>query len=117
MSISVDADHTWQGFGTVALVLSAIVWSAFCGPVSPPKAPMRAPMPHLRWNGDRVRIALCYAAFGFGYIIPATFLPAMARRYVTDPTAFGLAWPIFGAAAALSTWVARWLHAMNNRKL
>jgi len=40
---------------------------------------------------------------GFGYILPATFLPALAREVVDDPHVFGLAWPVFGVAAALST--------------
>jgi predicted MFS family arabinose efflux permease len=46
---------------------------------------------------------LAYGAYGFGYIIPATFLPVMAREVVSDPAVFGWAWPVFGAAAALST--------------
>ena len=45
----------------------------------------------------------CYGAFGLGYILPATFLPAAARRLVDDPAVFGWTWPVFGAAAALST--------------
>lgn len=118
MSLSVDADHAWQWFGATALLLTATVWSAFHHRPSPPEVAVSPPMPRVRWNRDRARVALCYAALGFGYIIPATFLPAMARRYITNPTVFGLAWPVFGAAAALSTWVAaRWLHAMDNRKL
>jgi predicted MFS family arabinose efflux permease len=40
---------------------------------------------------------------GFGYILPATFLPVLARAVVDDPSVFGAAWPVFGAAAALST--------------
>ena len=116
MSIPVDADHAWQWFGAMALLLTALIWPAFHGRPSSPKGSVR--MPRVRWTRDRVRVALCYAALGFGYIIPATFLPAMAHRYVTDPTTFGLAWPVFGAAAALSTWIAaRWLHAIDNRKL
>jgi hypothetical protein len=39
---------------------------------------------------------------GFGYIL-ATFLPTLAREVVDDPQLFGLAWPVFGLAAALST--------------
>jgi len=46
---------------------------------------------------------LCYGALGFGYIIPATFLPAAARALVNDPAVFGWTWPAFGLAAALST--------------
>ncbi len=48
-------------------------------------------------------LIVCYGAFGFGYIIPATFIPAMASRLVDNPWIFGLAWPFFGAAAAAST--------------
>jgi hypothetical protein len=53
-----------------------------------------------------VRLVLCYGASGFGYIIPATFVPVMARELVKDPLVFGWSWPIFGIAAALSTLVA-----------
>ena len=38
-------------------------------------------------------LVLCYGAFGFGYIVPATFLPAMAQQLVSDPLVFGLTWP------------------------
>jgi len=48
-------------------------------------------------------IILCYGLLGFGYILPATFLPVMARSVVSDPRLFGLAWPVFGLTAALST--------------
>jgi hypothetical protein len=42
--------------------------------------------------------------------VPATFLPAMARQLASDPLVFGLTWPLFGLAAALSVAaVARWL--------
>ena len=55
-------------------------------------------------------LVLCYGAMGFGYILPATFLPLLARSVVDDPLLFGLAWPVFGLMAALSTWfAARWL--------
>jgi predicted MFS family arabinose efflux permease len=40
---------------------------------------------------------------GYGYILPATFLPSLARGVVDDPRLFGLAWPVFGATAAVST--------------
>jgi predicted MFS family arabinose efflux permease len=47
---------------------------------------------------------------GFGYILPATFLPVLARSVVDDPRWFGLAWPVFGLTAAVSTLLAgRWL--------
>ena len=46
---------------------------------------------------------LCYGALGFGYILPATFLPAAARDLVPDPAVFGWVWPAFGVAAAIPT--------------
>ena len=55
-------------------------------------------------------LILCYGAFGYGYIVPATFLPTMARQLVDDPLIFGLTWPLFGLAAAVSVALAsRWL--------
>lgn len=45
---------------------------------------------------------VCYGLFGYGYIIPATFLPALARGHIDDPVMFGWIWPLFGTAAALS---------------
>lgn len=72
--------------------------------------------PHI--GKGNLGIVFCYSAFGFGYIIPATFLPTMARQLVSDPLVFGLTWPIFGAAAALSVaFVSRWLSAWPRRKV
>lgn len=63
-------------------------------------------------------VVLCYATFGFGYIVPATFLPTMARQLVSDPLVFGLTWPIFGTAAALSVaFAARCLSDWPRRKV
>ena len=63
-------------------------------------------------------LVLCYSAFGFGYIVPATFLPTMARQLVSNPLVFGLTWPIFGLAAALSVAAAsHWLSAWPRRKV
>jgi len=63
-------------------------------------------------------LVACYGLFGFGYILPATYLPALARQLVDDPAVFGWAWPVFGAAAALSTVLVSWrLHKANRLKL
>ena len=52
------------------------------------------------------RIVIAYGAMGFGYIIPATYLPVMAREIVPSPLIFGWSWPVFGAAAFVSTLLA-----------
>lgn len=73
--------------------------------VSPAVAPAGTPR--------NLGVIVCYGTFGFGYIVPATFLPAMARQQVSDPLVFGLTWPLFGLAAALSVagaarWASHW---------
>ncbi len=57
-------------------------------------------------NRHQKLLILCYGSFGFGYIIPATYLPTMAKALVSDPMVFGLTWPVFGIAAAISVAVA-----------
>ena len=51
-------------------------------------------------------LVICYGVMGFGYILPATYLPVLARNVVEDPRWFGLAWPVFGLTAVLSIVVA-----------
>ena len=70
------------------------------------------------WYREAARLVFSYGAFSSGYIIPATFLPAMAREVIQDPAVFGWSWPAFGAAAALSTLAAAWLApSIANRSL
>jgi predicted MFS family arabinose efflux permease len=98
---------TWVALGIVALALAALLWR----PLAVDQAPAMRPAAQGRATLPRAAIiaAACYAAFGYGYIIPATFLPALARGYIDNPAMFGLIWPVFGAAAALSTFASAWL--------
>lgn len=97
----------WQGLGIVALVGTMAIWRTLraeddrSGDSGRPR-----PADRHRWDADSVRLVLCHGIFGFGYIIPATFVPAMGRDLVSDPLVFGWSWPVFGIAAALSTLVA-----------
>jgi predicted MFS family arabinose efflux permease len=64
------------------------------------------------------RIVVAYGAVGTGYIIPATYLPVMAREIVQSPLIFGWSWPIFGAAAFVSTLLAaRFQKRYSNRQI
>jgi MFS family permease len=91
---------TWVALGLVAAVLAALLWKPLAiesvRPIS--ASPARARMPRRVFV-----VAACYGVFGYGYIIPATFLPAQARGYIDNPAVFGWIWPLFGAAAAMST--------------
>ncbi|WP_024509202.1 YbfB/YjiJ family MFS transporter [Bradyrhizobium sp. ARR65] len=98
---------TWIALGVVALLLAGLLWrklGADVAALSRPAAEQRPALPR-----PALVAAACYATFGFGYIIPATFLPALARGYIDDPAMFGLIWPVFGVAAAASTVVSAWL--------
>lgn len=96
----------WQRLGLLALVAAVVValcWRADAAPSAATTPSAAAPQGAARGHGGLI---LSYGLFGFGYILPATYLPAMARTLVDDPRLFGLAWPVFGTAAALSTLVA-----------
>jgi hypothetical protein len=72
----------------------------------------------MAWDRESLRLVLCYGAFGFGYIIPATFLPVMAKQVIRDPAVFGWSWPVFGAAAVGSTLATAMLRSLvTNRRL
>ena len=115
MGAGAGSRDAWLALGLLGLLITAAVWPVVgAGPAA--RAVPRAPK--YRWNADAVRLVACYGAFGLGYIIPATFIPVMARQVVPDPTLFGWAWPIFGAAAAASTLLAATrLRRLGNRKL
>ena len=83
------------------------------GPRTPAvsQVPASGSAPRLEWTPGARRLVACYTAFGFGYMVPATFLPAMAKQAIDDPSLFGWSWPVFGAAAAVSTIVAGRLRA------
>jgi len=109
----------WVELGGLAAV--AILLPLFASlrlPEPPPVAvPTPAAHPHASTtpSSGTAGLVASYALFGFGYILPATYLPALARQVVDDPHVFGWAWPLFGTAAALSTIVVAALLKKANR--
>nr|MDQ6881980.1 YbfB/YjiJ family MFS transporter [Pseudomonadota bacterium] len=102
-----SAQSLWLQLGAVALALAVAVAAVLERmPALAPMAPASAPAGVAAGSWPLV---ICYGAFGFGYILPATFLPLLARSLVDDPRLFGLAWPLFGATAAVSTLLAGWV--------
>jgi predicted MFS family arabinose efflux permease len=106
----VSSRIAWIALGIVSLAVAALLWRRVGDERGAEPAPAA---PRLVWNATSLRMIACYLAFGFGYIIPATFLAAMARATFPDPAVYGWSWPVFGAAAALSTFAAaavrRWI--------
>jgi predicted MFS family arabinose efflux permease len=106
---------TWLVMGVVAAALAGLLWwplatdgmPSGASPAKPRGVPRRA-----------LVAAACYGLFGYGYIIPATFLPALARGYIDDPAVFCWVWTVFGIAAAMSTLAAaRFGHRLAPRRL
>jgi MFS family permease len=91
----------WLLLGACSAAIAILCWRTLGaeGAVSTtPRRTATAALPAGTW-----RLVLGYGAFGFGYIVPATFLPAAARQIVPDPAVFAWTWPVFGLAAAVST--------------
>jgi predicted MFS family arabinose efflux permease len=118
MRLATTSAQAWIVFGVGSLVVTGIIWPVFGRADRAVFSAQRRPRPRLAWNAEWLGLTLCYGAFGFGYIIPATFLPVMARQAIRDPAVFGLSWPLFGAAAVVSTLLAgRIRRRVSNRRL
>lgn len=110
----------WAELGTIAAAIAVVV-----ALLSRRHGEDPAPLPgRIETSGSSharsgsAWLTLCYSVLGIGYIVPATFLPAMARELAPDPLVFGLAWPLFGLAAFLSVaMVARWLKKQSRRRI
>src|SRR5262249_14269402 len=91
---------SWIALGLIAVALAALLWAPL---QDRSRAGSTGVAQRHALPGRAILAAVCYLAFGYGYIIPATFLPALARGYIDNPATFGLIWPVFGIAAAVST--------------
>lgn len=95
----------WMISGLVALAAALLVLPVLRG-IAMPAAPARTAEGAGSIGGRAGLLVLCYGVAGFGYIIPATFLPVMAKAVVPDAALFGWSWPVFGFAALASTLIA-----------
>ena len=119
MRAGAGSARAWIVLGLLSIALAAVIWPAFRRAAAAPatSAPTAADR-GIVWDRESLRLTLCYGAFGFGYIIPATFVPAMAKQVIRDPNVFGWSWPLFGAAAVASTLVSATLRSsITNRRL
>jgi predicted MFS family arabinose efflux permease len=103
MTAGAGSRTAWLWLGAIGVLITAVVWPVLKDSES---AAASAAFAGYSWTPDAVRLVACYSAFGIGYIIPATFVPVMAKQVIEDPAVFGWAWPLFGAAAMASTLLA-----------
>ena len=99
--VEASSDTAWVLLGMTAVVVTIAVWRVL-GDESR-TASQQVPANRPRNAMVNFRLVFCYGAFGLGYIIPATFLPVMAKQAIDDTRWFAWAWPLFGAAATIST--------------
>jgi MFS family permease len=115
-----SAEWLWLELGLIAAAgaLGVAITSRGQGTAAPTASVREAAAVAPLRRGREWALVLCYGTFGFGYIVPATFLPAMARELAPDPLVFGLTWPLFGLAALLSVaGVARFLPHGSRRRI
>ncbi len=98
----------WFGGAVIAFAGTAVV--AVLLPRGPATGAASVKEKPLVWTRPLVVVTLTYGLFGFGYVITATFLVAMARQGATDHTVEFLAWLITGLSSAVSVYV--WRHAV-----
>ena len=112
-----SAERSWFALGLAALLLSLMALPVFGGG-EPPAATVSGGTQASAGPRQVLGTALAYGVFGFGYIIPATFLPAMAKQRLPDLALFGWAWPVFGFAGLVSTLLAgRLMLRYSNRRV
>ena len=104
-ALGLDSAAIWVAFGAAALVASAALWPVFATSPSP-DAQVDHAGSHARWGAGAWTLIVAYGLYGFGYIIPATFLPVIARDLLGGAFASGWFWPMFGAAAFVGSTVA-----------
>lgn len=112
----IGSARSWQIMGGASLALTALVCIGMGAEI--PRERVIALARNARRSPLDWRIVSAYGAMGLGYIIPATYLPVMAREIISAPLIFGWTWPIFGAAAFLSTLIAvRFRQRYSNRQI
>lgn len=114
-SLSPLSSRLWQYLGVIALLATLLVTfllakinsqfaSTAAAKANPSKATPTNPTSSSIPPPAKLKLAnvlTTYGLFGFGYILPATFLPQIAKQWLSGQS-YLLIWPFFGLAAALS---------------
>ena len=106
VGIGTTAAQLWSILGCLsaaALLVTVPLLRAAGASAAGVDVPPDATAKNISFSRAERRLIFCYSAFGLGYIIPATFLPVMAREAIKDPALFGWAWPLFGMAGTIAT--------------
>lgn len=96
-----DSARWWLVFGIASVTVTALVWRT----LDAPAAPLHAAAAHGTTGGTDPTwpLVAIYGLFGFGYVIPATFLPLIADAQLHLPALREWFWPLYGVATVLAT--------------
>lgn len=116
VALNLSSAFAWVILALLCAALGSVVWHRFPNIASNSNPtntnPTNATTAHNARDDKDVnqprlwRLVICYGFYGFGYILPATYLPAQARVLLQESWLYSLAWPVFGLAAAGSTLLA-----------
>ena len=126
-SFSSLSSRLWQYLGVIALLATLLVTfllakinskspSTAAAKANPSKATHTNPTSSSIPPPAKLKLAnvlTAYGLFGFGYILPATFLPQIAKQWLSGQS-YLLIWPFFGLAAALSVVLSQGLQRRYN---
>lgn len=124
-SLSPLSSRLWQYLGMIALLATLLVTfllakinSQFASIAAAKAHPSKASPtdPTTSIIPAKLKLAnvlTAYGLFGFGYILPATFLPQIAKQWLSGQS-YLLIWPFFGLAAALSVVLSQGLQRRYN---
>lgn len=126
-SLSPLSSRLWQYLGVIALLATLLVTfllakinSQFASTAAAKTSHTKAT--HTNSTSSSIpppaklklaNILTAYGLFGFGYILPATFLPQIAKQWLSGQS-YLLIWPFFGLAAALSVVLSQGLQRRYN---
>ena len=126
-SFSPLSSRLWQYLGVIALLATLLVTFLLAKINSQPASTAAAkanPTKATHTNSTSssilppaklklANVLTAYGLFGFGYILPATFLPQIAKQWLSGQS-YLLIWPFFGLAAALSVVLSQGLQRRYN---
>lgn len=96
-----DSAHWWLAAGAASAVVGALIWRVLGAPAGPDVAVTAKGGAHDA--GPAWPLVAIYGLFGFGYVIPATFLPLIADAQLHLPALREWFWPLYGVATVLAT--------------
>lgn len=104
----VTSSAFWIVFGLACALAAVPVWRALSAPA--PRAPA-PPGAVVAASGPAWSLLLAYGLLGFGYVIPATFLPLIADGQLHLPALREWFWPLYGVSTVALTLALPWLPA------